>query len=104
MSWPKNKTRVVDPIDCRDFIFNLSHEFPLRRIAKAAKVDESTIRRWRDGTRKCSLVKLNMIIDNLWPTNQWSKQPRLSGDGDIGPATWVVGVGDYTRRSACYKH
>lgn len=97
MGWTRNKPRVTDAVDAREFLRRLSTEISLRQIARAAGVDEKTVRRWRDGTRRVSQERLQVMIDRLWP-GVWSRSPRLSGDNDIGPETWTVGVGQYTRQ------
>ena len=95
MSWPKGRRRAE--CDAREFITRLSGEVSLRKIAAAAGVTDRTVRRWRDGERFAPVESLTALIDRLWP-GVWSRQSRMIGD--IGPGTWVAGVGEHTRRSA----
>lgn len=96
MSWPKGRRRAE--CDAADFIRRLSAEVSLRQIAAAAGVTDRTVRRWRDGERFAPAESLTVLIDRLWP-GVWSRQPKLR-DSEVGPTTWVVGVGEATRRAA----
>ena len=94
MGWTKGKRRAE--VDATPFIHALCQEHSAAKLARLAGVHSRTVRRWRDGQQWARVTPLMRLVDGLFP-GVWSRQPRLADD-EIGPDTWVAGVGMYTRR------
>lgn len=99
--WPAGKSRIADGIYAGEFITALhdTEQLSFYQIGKLLGVSCRQVVRVARGQQRVSQAAIESLIDTLWP-GVWSRQARLSGDGDIGPTTWTAGVGEYTRRSA----
>lgn len=104
MAWTKNKSKHVDGILAGEFLTNLlaATSTSQRKVATILSVNEKSVRRWLSNQRHISQSKLELLIDKLFP-GVWSRQPNLR-DSEIGPTTWVAGVGQATLRAASTGH
>lgn len=95
--WPRGKRRMS--INPEVWIVSCLQTRTIKELATSLKVSDRTVRRWRDGVNWMSLSHAIQLTEILVGKDIGSLplySPSMAIDGN----TRVLGVGDYSRRSA----
>lgn len=99
MAWVRGHRR--HDADATKFVSALCLQFSARKLARLCGVSDRTVRRWRDGEDWPTADVLHQLIDRLFPPQRSrGEAPPYPTDMAIDGHTRVVGVGEYTIRSA----